>query len=450
MALAIGTLVACQKAKELAEEDYDERLAGGTQTIFDTGAGAFGHKFPTLNSRNNFNHGVGDISFSSTFVTAPATKNQGLGPLFNNVSCSSCHISDGRGRPPLSPDEVLSSMLVRISIPGENPHGGPNPAPGFGGQLQQRAVFGKPAEADVRIAYEELTDYYADGTPFILRKPTITLENPYIPLPSGYLLSGRVAPPVFGLGLLEAIDESDLLAMEDEADANGDGISGKANRVWDAVKNQRTIGRFGWKAGNPTVLQQTAGAYNEDMGITSFVFPAESSNGQSQYDGLNDDPELSDSLLHSTVFYTQSLAVPARRNVDDSKVKQGKEIFTRAKCNSCHKPMQRTGTNVAFPEASNQVIFPYTDLLLHDMGDGLADHRPEFLANGNEWKTPPLWGIGLTEVVNGHNNFLHDGRARSLMEAVLWHGGEAQGSTEFVKKLNKTDREALLAFLKSL
>ena len=448
--LLLLSATSCSKPEEIKEEDLDERLSGGSQTVFDAGSGAYSHPFPNLSDRGNFNHGVGDISFEATFVTAPAPIHSGLGPVFNNVSCASCHIADGRGRPPLNTSELLSSMLIRISIPGENEHGGPNPAPGFGGQLQQRGIYGKPPEADVVISYSNIDGSFFDGTTYTLRQPTITLENPYIPLPSGHLLSGRVAPPVFGMGLLEAIDEMTILGLSDEFDTNGDGISGRPNMVWDAVHGKKTIGRFGWKAGNPSVLQQTAGAYNEDMGITSFVFPTESSFGQSQFDGLFDDYELADSILFATTFYTQTLAVPARRNTDDPKVKKGKQLFKEANCSGCHTPMVRTGTNVAFPEASNQIIFPYTDLLLHDMGPELADNRPEFLANGQEWRTSPLWGIGLTELVNGHSNYLHDGRARNLLEAILWHGGEAEKSREFVKKLSQAEREALIAFLKSL
>jgi len=439
----------CIKPEMLSEEQLDERLSGGSQTVFDAGSGAYSHQFPTLSARSAFNHGVGDGSFEATFVTSPAPVNSGLGPVFNNVSCASCHIADGRGRPPIS-NEILTSMLVRISILGEDQHGGPNPAPGFGGQLQQRSIYGSQAEADVAISYVETSGFFSDGTTYSLRQPTIQLNNPYTSLPAGYMLSGRVAPPVFGMGLLEAIDEETINALSDEFDSNGDGISGRPNQVWDALKKQKTIGRFGWKAGNPTVIQQTAGAYNEDMGITNFIFPIESSHGQSQFDALDDDYELSDSLLYANAFYTQTLAVPARRNIDKPEVIRGKELFKQAKCSGCHTPMIRTETNVAFPEVSNQIIFPYTDLLLHDMGPELADNRPEFLANGQEWRTSPLWGIGLTELVNGHSNYLHDGRARNLMEAILWHGGEGQQSRDFVKHLNKSDRESLLAFLKSL
>lgn len=440
---------ACRKPEELVEEDHNEWLTGGSQTVFDRGASAFGHAFPFLSADKARVHEVGDLAFEATFVTAPARLNPGLGPLYNSVSCASCHIGDGRGKPP-GPGEALLSMLIRVSVPGTDAHGGPNPAPGFGGQLQQRAIVGKQPEAQVQISYQEQTYYFADQTPYQLRYPSYALVNSYIPLPAGIMLSPRVAPPVFGLGLLEAIPEQTILAMADENDRDGDGISGKANMVWDVQANRRTLGRFGWKAGQPTLLQQSAAAYNEDMGVTNFMFPQESSYGQAQYELLSKEMDISDSVLHAVGFYIRTLAVPGRRNANTPEVLRGKSIFTQAKCASCHVPSVRTGVNVSFPEISNQKIFPYTDLLLHDMGDELADHRPEFDANGNEWRTPPLWGIGLTRIVNGHNNFLHDGRARTLLEAIMWHGGEAAYSRDYVKTLTKPDRDALIKFLESL
>ncbi len=204
------------------------------------------------------------------------------------------------------------------------------------------------------------------------------------------------------------------------------------------------------EAANPSILQQSAGAYSEDMGITNFIFPNESSLVQVQFDGVKDKYEVSDSLLRTVEFYIRTLAVPARRDADNVQVLRGKMIFEQSKCSACHVPRSRTVTNVAFPEISNQVIFPYTDLLVHDMGNDLADNRPDYEANGREWRTAPLWGIGLTKVVNGHNNFLHDGRARTLLEAVMWHGGEAEQSKNYVKNLSKTDRDALTRFLESL
>ncbi len=441
---------ACRKAEVLADDELNEWLSGGVQTIFDESAGAFSAIFPFISESNEAIHELGDAAFEETFVSAPAPVNPGLGPVFNNVSCSSCHIADGRGRAPLSSSELLTSMLIRVSIPGADIHGGPNPVPGFGAQLQQRAIVGMMPEASVSVSYNEQTFSFADGQNYSLHHPSYQLSNPYISLPGNVMISPRVAPPVFGLGLLEAIDENDILLAADENDANGDGISGKANYVWNVLEQKNTLGRFGWKANNPTVLQQTAGAYSEDMGITSYLFPVETSFGQSQYDNRNDEVEIPDTLLRAVSFYIQTLAVPARRDADVASVKLGKLLFQEAQCSSCHTPKMKTAVNVAFPEVSGQTIFPYSDLLLHDMGAALADNRPDFLANGNEWRTPPLWGIGLTNKVNGHNNYLHDGRARSLLEAIMWHGGEAEGSKNKFASFSRSERDALIRFLESL
>jgi CxxC motif-containing protein (DUF1111 family) len=449
--IAIGLLVvayACVEPDTENPTSYSEWLSGGSQTIFENGAGAFSSAFPSMSAAHEHVHEVGDGAFSQTFVTAPAPINPGLGPIFNNVSCTSCHINDGRGKPPVG-NEQISSLLIRVSIPGADAHGGPNPVPGFGVQLQQRSVYGKPAEAQVQITYTEKTHTFADGEAYALRFPTYALQNPYASLPADVMMSPRVAPPVFGLGLLQAIAEADILALADPGDNNDDGISGKPNYVWNVMEGKKTLGRFGWKASNPTVLQQSAGAYNEDMGITNFVFSKESAGDQFPYDDLGV-YEVSDSLLQSVEFYVRTLAVPSRRAADNSIVLAGKKIFTEAKCAACHTPRQRTTTDVAFREVSNQVIFPYTDLLVHDMGPDLADHRPDFEADGQEWRTSPLWGIGLTRIVNGHQNFLHDGRARTLIEAIMWHGGEAEQSKDYVNSLSKADRDALIKFIESL
>jgi CxxC motif-containing protein (DUF1111 family) len=442
-------LIGCKKPGTIAEMDEKDWYAGGTQTVFSSGSGAFGSAFPSLTGSNLFMHEVGDLAFEGTFVSAPAPKNSGLGPIFNSVSCVSCHIGDGRGKAP-EPGEPMISLLFRLSVSGQDAHGGPLDVPGYGGQLQQRAVFGSQAEGNVDISYSYVTYTFPDGASYQMRTPAYTLTNLYLAMPGGVMISPRVAPPVFGLGLLEAIPDADILSREDINDANGDGISGTANRVWNIAEHKKTLGKFGWKAGNPTVMQQTASAYLQDMGITSFLFPKESSFDQSQYDHLQDDVELSDSLLYAVSFYMKTLAVPARRNVQNADVKRGKQLFESAKCSACHTPRHRTGVNVAFKDVSNQLIFPYTDLLLHDMGPELSDHRPDFDADGAEWRTPPLWGIGLTEIVNGHSNFLHDGRARTLTEAIMWHGGEGLVSREAFRTMSAADRAALLKFLKSL
>lgn len=443
------TIYSCIQPDELEETDFNEWLSGGSQTVFVQGSGAFGNPFPDLGRTRQIIHDSGDAGFEATFVSAPAVVNPGLGPIFNNVSCASCHISDGRGRPPL-PGEQNSSLLIRLSIPGVFEHESPVPVPGFGLQLQQRGIFGIAPEASVRIEYTEKEYAFADGEKYRLRFPAYALEKPYIPLPGDILISPRVAPPVFGLGLLEAIDEKDIISGADEDDINRDGISGKPNYVWDIMKQKKVLGRFGWKANTPSILQQTGNAYNEDMGITNFLFPEEKSTNQIQSDYQDDESEITDSLLYAVAFYIRTLGVPARRMADNPEVQHGKKVFMAAGCDACHVPRQVTATNVSFPELSHQVIFPYTDMLLHDMGPGLADGRPDYRATGREWRTPPLWGIGLTKIVNGHQNFLHDGRARSLMEAILWHDGEGEKSRQFVINTPESDRDALIAFLNSL
>ncbi|RVT98280.1 c-type cytochrome [Mucilaginibacter limnophilus] len=450
--LSTGLYTACRKA-DISGNDTNpdsEWLSGGSQTAFDEGSGAFSHIFNSLPEHLERVHEIGDQQFEATFVSAPAPVNPGLGPIFNNVSCSSCHVADGRGKVP-GTGESAANMLFRVSIPGDTEHGNPKPVPGFGDQLQTRGLLGKQREGDVQITYTTQTFEFADGSTYQLRTPHYVIIDPYTTLPVGILLSPRVAAPVFGLGLIEGISEADIVAGADPDDKDGDGISGKPNYVWDVLKEKKVLGRFGWKANQPTLMQQVAAAYNGDIGITNFVFPKESSEGQTQFDA---DPgynyELSDSLLHSVEFYIRTLAVPARRNADNAVVKQGKDIFIASGCIKCHKANARTAVNVALPQLSNQLIHPYTDLLLHDMGEGLADNRPDFDASGTEWRTAPLWGIGLTQKVNGHTNFLHDGRARNLMEAIMWHGGEALPAKEYVRKLSKNDRDALLAFLGSL
>ncbi|HRH67889.1 MAG TPA: di-heme oxidoredictase family protein [Flavobacteriales bacterium] len=448
--VCVLALASCRKepGSWTASEEHPW-ASGGSQTVFDAGTGAFSHGFPQMSATASTLHGIGDIQFEQTFVSAPAPVNPGLGPVFNSVSCTSCHVGDGRGKPPAAGEQPIS-MLFRLSVPGQDVFGGPLPAPGFGGQLQPRAIFGVQPEADVSIAWTEEEVILPDGGTAHLRTPQIAFTNAYTAFPGDMLWSPRVAPPVFGLGLLEAIAGADIRSNADEQDANADGISGKVNEVWDIAQQRTAIGRFGWKAEQPTLLQQCAAAYNEDMGVTNPLFILESTHGQPQYDGLNDDVELTDSVLHAVAFYVRTLAVPARRNTGDPQVVRGEELFSAAKCDRCHIPEHRTAVNVAFPPVSNQRIFPYTDLLLHDMGDALSDNRPSYRAEGAEWRTPPLWGIGLTQVVNGHQNFLHDGRARSLLEAVLWHGGEAEASAQAVRMMTASERQALLAFLGSL
>ncbi|MFN8247660.1 MAG: di-heme oxidoredictase family protein [Ferruginibacter sp.] len=440
--------VMCRKADEFPGSGYDPRLSGGMATVFDETSKAFGHAIPGLNEEGTHAHELGDHAVEQTFVTAPAPLNSGLGPVFSNVSCISCHHNDGKGNP--TAGLVNSSLLMRLSIPGVDEHGGPLPVYGFGGQLQDVSVFGQVPEAKVNITYTEQTITFPDGSVAQLRNPTYNLVNPYLPLPANLLTSPRMAPPFFGLGLLQNIPESTMLALADEQDTNADGISGRVNHVWDPSLHKMMLGRFGLKANTATILTQVAAAYNQDMGITNYLFPKESCFGQLQADAYSDDPELPDSILNAAAFYIKTLAVPARRNVTDAEILQGERIFNQINCSGCHIPTLQTGVEVNFPALSNQRIHPYTDLLLHDMGPGLADNRPDFTASGTEWKTPALWGIGLFERTNGTPFYLHDGRARTIQEAILWHGGEAATARTAFYNLSTHDRNALIKFIRSL
>lgn len=449
--LALLALGACDNGTDPGAGGADVPMAGGAMTVFDATSNAFSIPAPNLSGQNLDLHMEGDAAFDAAFVSAPAQVNGGLGPVFNNNACVACHPRDGRGRPTF-PGEAAQSIFLRISVPGVagDGSGGPAPVPGFGSQLFDRALFGVTPMGGFSVDYVEESRTFADGETYFLRRPIYRITAPYRDLPLDMMMSARVAPPVFGRGLLEAIDDAAILARADESDRDGDGISGKPNWVWNYEKGEVALGRFGLKASNPTLRQQVAGAYRGDMGITNPYFPVESSHGTEFWDGIADEPELDEETLAAATFYVQTLAVPARRNLNNLFVHRGERLFAKAKCASCHVSEQRTGTLVCVPEVSNQRIHPYTDLLLHDMGDGLADGRSDFAADGREWRTPPLWGIGLTQIVNGHTFFLHDGRARTLMEAIMWHGGEAELSREYVRNLSAADRRALITFLESL
>lgn len=437
------------KTDEPIDPMPDEDIHPGGNTSVE---GAFTNIFQlpaaNLNSEEQAMHFQADAAFGAQYVTAPAAFQSGLGPLFNQNSCESCHVANGRSPFPENGDD-LRGLLFRVSIPGMEINGGNLPAPGFGLQLQTKANFGKQPE--VKLSIQEITEIvqYVDGTQVALHKPVYVFVDPYLQLPEVLEVSPRIAPPIIGLGLLEAIRASDIQALADENDADSDGISGRPNYVWDIRQHQTVLGRFGWKASQPDLYQQTAAAFSGDMGITSPLFITENCAGQIQDDGLTDDAEIDDATVALTAFYSQSLGVPIRRNWADGQVRRGKQLFFDLKCASCHHDKFVTGEH-QYGFLSNQTIFPYTDMLLHDMGEGLADHRPDFKADGREWRTPPLWGIGLTELVGGHTRFLHDGRARSLEEAILWHGGEAADSQQQFRNLSKTDRDAIVDFLNSL
>jgi CxxC motif-containing protein (DUF1111 family) len=375
-----------------------------------------------------------------------------LGPLFNARSCSTCHFKDGRNRPP-EPDQPLSTMLLRISIPGSDPHGGPLPDPTYGDQIQGMSITGVTREADVIASYTERPGAFADGEPYSLRSPAYRISAlGYGPAAPTLLMSARVAPAMIGMGLLEAIPESTLRHLTDPDDRDGDDVSGHLNQVWNALSDRIETGRFGWKSEQPSVRLQTAAAFAGDIGITSSIFRSENHTAAEAKDiqrAPATAPEVSDAIFEDVVLYARTLAVPAARAQDDPAIARGRDLFGTARCSACHVTELRTGPS-DLPELANQVIHPYTDLLLHDMGDELADNRPVFTASAREWRTPPLWGLGLINKVNGHTFLLHDGRARSITEAVLWHGGEAAASRERFRTMSKQDRASLIAFLESL
>ena len=448
LTLLVLLLTRCQKSAVFPADQYDDRLSGGDETVFDATSQAFGNAFDNLGAYDAHVHTLGDLTFNQTFVTAPAPIHSGLGPIYNSTACINCHHNDGIGLP--TAGELQSSLIMRISLAGADTHGGPVPVPGYGLQLQDKAIYGKQPECSVNISYTTQIITLADGSQVELRSPAYTLSNLYMPIAGSYLLSPRLAPPMIGLGLLEAVPESQIIANADPNDANNDGIKGHANYVWDASTQSRQLGRFGWKANISSILTQVATAFNQDMGITSSLQPVESSYGQSQYDNRHDDPELPDSLLNAVKFYAQTLCVPARRNTTDATVKRGEALFISAKCINCHRQTFTTAVDVSRPYMSNQVIHPYTDMLVHDMGPGLADNRPDYQAGGQEWRTAPLWGLGLYPTVNSPGYYLHDGRARTVTEAILWHGGEAEQSKNNFQAMPAADRSALLAFLQSL
>ena len=365
--------------------------AGGETTIYSITTNAYNSPAPNLSANDLQNHFAGDLLFGAHFVTAPAEVNPGLGPLLNNTACINCHPRDGRA---MHPTDINSAngLLVRASIPGTDAHGGPVPVTGFGLQIQNRAISGYMPEAKYQVTYIAKSETLSDGRVVELRKPVITLTNPYISLPANVMLSTRLGTPIFGLGLLEAIPEADILAHQDINDADGDGISGKANFVWNPQTNQTELGRFGWKANTATIAVQCASAYLEDMGITSPLFINESGYGQSNgNDGINDDPEITAETLQSVALYCKTLGVPAARNLTNSNVKAGAKIFDQIDCTKCHTPKQITGTS-AISALSNQTFYPYTDLLLHDMGDDLADNRPGFYGVGNRMENEAIMG----------------------------------------------------------
>lgn len=410
------------------------------------------------------------------WVKAPTitTARDGLGPVYNARTCLACHVNGGRGQMPEDSNRGLRQAFLRLSIPGTDEVLGVIPEPVYGDQLQTQSValyhqlgkdpqaLGEKAAAEVApeayvyVDWQTHTFNYPDGDSIELRKPAIRIEQlGFGELHPEVQISLRNAPPLIGVGLLELIPESSILANADPNDMDGDGISGRINRVWNFVEQKPTAGRFGWKANRADLIHVTASAFANDIGITNSIFNKEPCT-QQQITCLQtksgadaNGVELSDELLILATNFTRNIGVPRRAPLTQQ-AHIGRELFYKVGCVNCHKPGFVTAASREFPHLGEKTIWPYTDLLLHDLGEALADGRSDYLASGTEWRTPPLWGVGLSEKVNGSQLLLHDGRARTVEEAIIWHGGEADSAKQEFIQLTKNQRQALIAFVRSL
>jgi len=452
-------------------ETFERMQAGAGTTTRKVSRDSFSHFLANLSNKGERDFKIGNGLFRKVWVSSPSSTraSDGLGPLFNARSCQHCHLKDGRGHPPAGPDESAVSMFLRLSIPPETDAQRKRmaegrllrvPEPTYGGQLQDIAVPGLAAEGRMRIAYTDVEVTLNGGETVTLRKPKYSISDlGYGPLHPRTLISPRIAPQMIGLGLIAAIHPDDIRANADPDDSDGDGISGRVSLV-PGPDGVPVIGRFGWKASAPTIRAQSAGAFSGDIGISTPDAKEPWGDCTARQPACRDRPhgnqkrlgdtEAPDPVLELVAFYSSNLAVPARRDVGEKDVLAGKKLFYEAGCATCHRPKYVTRRDTLQKEHRFQLIWPYTDLMLHDMGDGLADGRPVGNASGREWRTAPLWGIGLTEIVSGHTYFLHDGRARNLLEAILWHGGEAAAARERVVAMTPDDRANLLRFLNSL
>jgi len=448
------------------QQPVDPASTAGAFTTPEFGEQAFSIPYAGLDKEQGRQFAEGHTQFNEAWVLAPARGVWGLGPTFNEDRCAHCHVNNGRALAPAEGQQVQHGMLVRLSIPGRTKEGGPLPHPSYGDQLQNRGIEDRvPAEGQAIVRYREKKVVFADGEEKILRFPTIEMRDlQFGDLGPQTMMSVRIAQQLVGLGLLEAVPESLMLAIARSQAKTA--FAGRPNYVWDIESERKVIGRFGWKANQPSLRQQTAAAFNGDIGATSFLFPekncppiqkqcvelpsASKCGGQGGCTGNAFRPEVNPSRLSNITFYLQTLSVPARRSVDDAEVRRGESVFAALQCTACHLPELQTGPKAFIPAAANVTLHPYTDLLLHDMGEELADGRPDFEASGREWRTAPLWGVGLIPIVNGSMSLLHDGRARGVIEAILWHGGQAQGSSEAFVSLSKGERDALVKFVESL
>ena len=457
---------------------------GASQPIFAGGSGSAGNTpFVTYLSPSKLLSGTDKVQFyagqalaKQPWIKAPTTTTarDGLGPLYNARTCLSCHKNGGRGTMPEDESEILSMGFIRISVPGDDHsidrHLGVIPVPHYGDQIQTQSVSllhqlglphddasGEPApEAKTYIRWQDHTVTFPDGEVITLRSRKAQIEElAYGPLPGNTQISIRNAPPLLGVGLLEQIPQATINRMADPEDSDGNGISGRLNRVWDNEKERWVAGRFGHKANRSDLRQVTAIAFANDIGISNPVVPKQPCESTqlaclTSADGNDrEGVELPEHLLQLVTDYTRSLAVPLQRQLTPDQWQTGQQLFTEIGCAECHQPSYKTAAN-APPHLANQTIWPYTDLLLHDMGEALADGRPDYDASGSEWRTAPLWGVGLSQKVNGSDHLLHDGRARGVQEAILWHGGEALKAKVAFMQLTRTQRQQMLLFVQSL
>ena len=441
---------------DFSKAERSEKLSGGAGTIDKIGRNAFSHHFTNLSFEQKQDFLIGNAFFREVWIASPSStkSSDGLGPLYNARACQSCHIKDGRGHLPKT--EKPLSTVIKI---GEYQGFRLLPHKVYGKQLQFFAIPGISLESEINLSYKSREKNYNYKDKISFEYPFVNFTDlKYGKVDKTNSLSLRVSPQVIGVGLLEAIETSDILKNEDINDTNGDGVSGVARKL--KYSNGETkIGRFGIRASTPDLFVQTGTAFMHDMGLSNSV-------GNNPFGDCTENQkeclkyptgidkkstfEVDDEVMDKIVFYLSSLSPPKRRNVTNKDVLLGKKIFYEAKCTSCHTPKYVTSKNAKFDFLKFQLIWPYTDLLLHDMGDELADKDLDGNVTNKEWKTPPLWGIGYAKEVNPRATFLHDGRAKTIMEAVLWHSGEAKKSIDFLIENYKDDLDKLDAFLNSL
>ena len=467
LAGAAGLLALCGATAQLAAS-----ADAGDATADHPPNAAYMQPMTGLSAEEHERFVAGEDVFRSTWLVFPAMPVQnnwdavrppgsfkwGLGPTFIASSCAACHVQAGHGKTVDRPNAPVFQQLLRVSLPGTDALGRPKPHPDYGDQLQVFDVISadrthvRQGEADVFVDWQPMSVALPDGTTLELRRPALRIASlSFGPLGDDIQTSLRNARAIFGLGYLEAVSEDDILALA--AAQRAQGLDGRPNRVRDDLTGRTVLGRFGWKANQPSVRQQLAAAFLNDMGITSTLYPAQNCPPVQVHCKAappGDKPELYQDEFDAISFWALALDAPPRRNLHDPQVQRGERLFGQARCAQCHVPTLKTAAQAPFPALSNRVFHAYTDLLLHDMGEGLADGRPDVGAGPRDWRTPPLWGIGLSAQVNGSTNLLHDGRARNVTEAILWHGGEAQPARDAFAGLNKDERDALVAFVNSL